>query len=49
VFQAPVEIEYNLLTTAKILLTSEAGDKIASKKNVTFHSGKAKGKVITVS
>jgi glucosylceramidase len=48
VIQSPVDIEYNLLTTAKILLTSEAGDKIAPQKNVTFHSGKAKGKVITV-
>jgi glucosylceramidase len=48
VIKAPVDIEYNLSTTAKILLTSEAGDKIAPLKNVTFHSGKAKGKVITV-
>ncbi|OUS29866.1 glycosyl hydrolase [Thalassotalea sp. 42_200_T64] len=42
------DINYQLTTTAEILLTSEAGDKIASQLNLTFQQGKPNGKVIEV-
>ena len=45
--QDPVN-KYNFSSTSRILLTSEAGDKIAPQDNVTFQAGKAAGKVITV-
>lgn len=48
VAQNPADIQYKLSTTSQILLTSEAGDKFAPQPNVSFVSGKAKGKVITV-
>lgn len=37
-----------MLTTSKILITSESGDKIAERENVQFKKGKAKGTVLTV-
>ena len=39
---------YNLTTTEEILLTSEKGDRLASKANVDFESGRADGNVINV-
>ncbi len=41
-------INYHLLATSEILLTSEAGAKISPQPNLTFVQGKPKGKVITV-
>ncbi|MGL1957728.1 MAG: glycosyl hydrolase [Colwellia sp.] len=38
-----------LTSTNEILLTSEAGDKIASKNNVRFRQGLGEGNVITIS
>ncbi|MRR21406.1 glycosyl hydrolase [bacterium] len=35
-----------MLTTSKILITSESGDKIAERENVQFKKGKTKGIVI---
>jgi glucosylceramidase len=35
-------------TTTEILITSEAGDKLASMDNVTFRTGRASGTVISV-
>ncbi|MBA6364572.1 glycosyl hydrolase, partial [Colwellia sp. BRX8-8] len=42
------DINYQLLMTQEILLTSEAGDKIAPQQNLTFQQGTATGKVIVV-
>jgi len=42
------DINYNLSTTQEILLTSEAGDKIASQPNLTFVKGTASGNVIVI-
>ena len=39
---------YHLSATSQILLTSENGDKIAQKQNVSFKSGKPEGNIITV-
>ena len=39
---------YNLTMTEEILLTSEKGDRLASKANVDFESGRADGNVIHV-
>ncbi|MBN2633791.1 MAG: hypothetical protein JXR66_09565 [Bacteroidales bacterium] len=38
----------NLLTTVKILVTSETGDKIAEKDNIRFKRGVAEGPVIVI-
>lgn len=38
-----------LLSTTEILLTSEAGDKIASKENVVFEAGDPQGTTIVIS
>ncbi|MCW8834191.1 MAG: glycosyl hydrolase, partial [Colwellia sp.] len=48
VSKKPVNTNYNLSTTKEILLTSEAGDKIAPQQNLTFKQGIATGKVIEV-
>jgi glucosylceramidase len=40
---------YNLTTSVEVLVTSEAGDRIASKDNVRFTDGTASGTVIEVS
>jgi glucosylceramidase len=42
------DINYQLSMTQEILLTSEAGDKIAPQQNLTFQQGTATGKVIVV-
>ncbi|MBA6381514.1 glycosyl hydrolase [Colwellia sp. BRX10-6] len=42
------DINYQLLMTQEILLTSEAGDKIAPQQNLSFQQGTATGKVIVV-
>jgi glucosylceramidase len=42
------DIDYQLSMTQEILLTSEAGDKIAPQQNLTFQQGTATGKVIVV-
>ncbi len=39
---------YNLTSTSEILLTSEKGDRLASKENVDFTFGQADGNVIHV-
>ena len=39
---------YNLTSTSEILLTSEKGDRLASKENVDFTLGQAEGIVINV-
>ena len=35
------EVDYRLTSSEQVLLTSAAGDRLASKKNIEFHSGKA--------
>jgi len=40
--------DYNLSSTTEILLTSESGDKIARKENVSFKAGKVEGAVIQI-
>jgi glucosylceramidase len=42
------DINYQLSMTQEILLTSEAGDKIAPQQNLIFQQGTATGKVIVV-
>ena len=42
------DVDYNLTSTSEVLLTSEAGDKIAQKKNVKFSQGAPEGNVILV-
>jgi glucosylceramidase len=42
------DINYKLSMTQEILLTSEAGDKIAPQQNLAFQQGTATGKVIVV-
>lgn len=46
--QKVAEIDYHLTSTSEVLLTSEQGDKIALKDNVSFKSGKSTGNVILV-
>ena len=41
-------VDYHLTTTQQILVTSEAGDKIATKANLSFQNGVATGRVITI-
>ena len=45
--QVPAK-HYKLAASAKVLLTSEAGDKIASKENVSFREGQAQGTRIVI-
>ena len=45
---ASYDQNYGLIATAEILVTSEAGDKIAAKENVSFADGDATGLVIHV-
>jgi len=42
------DTDYNLTSTSEILLTSEKGDRLASKDNVEFIIGHAEGNVIHV-
>ena len=41
-------INYGLSTTAEILLTSEAGDKITTKENVSFREGAGGGTTVVI-
>ena len=42
------EIDYRVSTTSEILLTSEAGDKIATKPNLPFREGRPRGTTIII-
>ena len=42
------DVHYDLISTTEILQTSENGDRLASKNNVDFESGKASKNVIRV-
>ena len=42
------DVDYRLSETAEILVTSEAGDKIALKKNQRFREGSADGTVVVI-
>jgi glucosylceramidase len=48
VLNQTTEINYQVLKTSKILLTSEAGAKVSPQPNLSFKQGKAQGKTITV-
>ena len=41
-------IDYHLSATTEILLTSEAGDRIATKRNVQFRTGRPSGTTIWI-
>ncbi|MGB5470541.1 MAG: glycoside hydrolase family 30 beta sandwich domain-containing protein [Woeseiaceae bacterium] len=43
------DVDYRVLMTTEILVTSEAGDKIATKENVSFRVGDPRGTTIVVS
>ncbi|MBT8088931.1 MAG: glycosyl hydrolase [Gammaproteobacteria bacterium] len=43
------DVDYRLSMTTEILLTSEAGDKIATKENVSFRVGDPRGTIVVVS
>ena len=45
---AVTDINYKLADTAEVLVTSESGDKIARKENVSFKQGHAQGKLIVI-
>lgn len=40
--------KYDLSSTSEILVTSEAGDKIARKENIAFQKGKPQGNIIQI-
>ena len=42
------DVDYRLSETAEVLVTSEAGDKIALKKNQPFREGPADGTVVVI-
>ena len=42
------DIHYTITATSEILVTSEAGDKIAHQENLLFKEGKPSGTVITI-
>jgi len=42
------DIDYGLSKSSQIIVTSEAGDKLANKVNVAFHEGKPEGHVILI-
>jgi glucosylceramidase len=42
------EKNYNLTSTLKVLVTSESGDKIVVKENVSFKKGKPEGNIILI-
>ena len=46
--QAVTDINYKLVDTAEVLVTSESGDKIARKENVAFRQGYAQGNLIVI-
>jgi glucosylceramidase len=46
--QEETDNNYNLSSTSEVLLTSEKGDKVSQKENVTFQEGKPTGNIIQV-
>jgi glucosylceramidase len=42
------ETSYNIVSTEKIIVTSESGDKLAEKENIDFIKGNASGNVIQI-
>jgi glucosylceramidase len=40
--------DYRISTTTQILLTSEAGDKLATQENVSFQTGESQGTTVVV-
>ncbi len=42
------DIDYRLTSSQEVLLTSEQGDRLASKSNIVFINGKPKGNVIRI-
>jgi len=42
------DVSYNLSSTIEVLVTSEAGDKVAPRENLTFQDGVAKGTRIVI-
>lgn len=46
--QRDADANYGLTATVEVLVTSESGDKIASKENVPFTEGEAEGNVISI-
>jgi len=45
---AVTDINYKLANTSEVLVTSESGDKIARKENVSFKQGHAQGNLIVI-
>jgi glucosylceramidase len=43
-----IETSYNIVSTDKIIVTSESGDKLAEKENIDFIKGNASGNVIQI-
>jgi len=43
-----IDIDYQLTQSSEIIVTSEAGDKLALKKNITFSKGQPHGNVILI-
>jgi len=43
------DIDYRISSTTQILLTSEAGDKLATQKNVSFQKGTPNGTTVVIS
>ncbi|WP_371374932.1 glycoside hydrolase family 30 beta sandwich domain-containing protein [Thalassotalea aquiviva] len=46
--KAPETEQFNLTSTSRILITSEAGDKIAEQANVAFKPGQASGTKVVI-
>lgn len=44
----PSDVNYRLSTTKEVLSTSEAGDKVATKENVSFREGRPEGTKIVI-
>jgi glucosylceramidase len=47
-FVSQPDKNYNLSSTSEVLLTSEKGDRIAIKENISFKKGKPDGNIILV-
>ena len=45
---AVTDINYKLANTSEVFVTSESGDKIARKDNVSFKQGHAQGNLIVI-
>jgi len=48
VMHAVTDINYKLVDTIEVLVTSESGDKIAHKENVSFREGYGQGNLIVI-